>query len=56
LGALFRSTQNENTRQEVVALVTPNILDDSDFSNFGYRYAPSREAQEILQKRGVQIP
>ena len=56
LGALFRSTENENTRQEVVALVTPNILDDSDFSNFGYRYAPSREAQEILQKRGVQIP
>jgi type IV pilus assembly protein PilQ len=56
LGALFRSTSNENTRQEVVALVTPNILDDSDFSNFGYRYAPSREAQEILQKRGVQLP
>ncbi len=56
LGALFRSTTNENTRQEVVALVTPNILDDSDFSDFGYRYAPGREAQEILQRRGVQVP
>ena len=56
LGALFRSTRNSNTRQEVVALVTPNIIDDSDFSNFGYRYAPSRDVQEILQKRGVQIP
>lgn len=56
LGALFRSTSRENRRQEVIALVTPNILDDSDFSNFGYRYAPSREVQEILQRRGVQVP
>ncbi|HEY9658440.1 MAG TPA: type II and III secretion system protein, partial [Allocoleopsis sp.] len=56
LGALFRSTNRQNERQEVVALVTPNILDDSDFSNFGYRYAPSREVQEILQRRGVQVP
>lgn len=56
LGALFRSTNRQNSRQEVVALVTPNILDDSDFSNFGYRYAPSREVQEILQRRGVQVP
>lgn len=56
LGALFRSTSRNNTRQEVIALVTPQILDDSDFSNFGYRYVPSREAQEILQRRGVQVP
>jgi type IV pilus assembly protein PilQ len=56
LGALFRSTNRENSRQEVIALVTPKILDDSDFSNFGYRYAPTREVQEILQRRGVQVP
>lgn len=56
LGALFRSTNRQNSRQEVIALVTPNVLDDSDFSNFGYRYAPSREVQEILQRRGVQVP
>ncbi len=56
LGALFRSTNRNNSRQEVVALVTPNILDDSDFSNFGYRYTPTREVQEILQRRGVQAP
>jgi type IV pilus assembly protein PilQ len=56
LGALFRSTNRENGRQEVVALVTPKILDDSDFSNFGYRYVPTREVQEILQRRGVQVP
>lgn len=56
LGALFRSTNRQNSRQEVIALVTPKILDDSDFSNFGYRYAPTREVQEILQRRGVQVP
>ncbi|WP_263975649.1 type II and III secretion system protein [Leptolyngbya sp. 7M] len=56
LGALFRSTNRENGRQEVIALVTPKILDDSDFSNFGYRYVPTREVQEILQRRGVQVP
>lgn len=56
LGALFRSTNRQNSRQEVIALVTPQILDDSDFSNFGYRYAPTREVQEILQRRGVQVP
>lgn len=56
LGALFRSTNRQNNRQEVIALVTPKVLDDSDFSNFGYRYAPTREVQEILQRRGVQVP
>jgi type IV pilus assembly protein PilQ len=56
LGALFRSTNRQNGRQEVIALVTPRILDDSDFSNFGYRYVPTREVQEILQRRGVQVP
>jgi type IV pilus assembly protein PilQ len=56
LGALFRSTNRNNSRQEVIALLTPQILDDSDFSNFGYHYSPSRDAQEILRRRGVQVP
>jgi type IV pilus assembly protein PilQ len=56
LGALFRSTERQNNRQEVIALVTPQVLDDSDFSNFGYRYVPSQEVQEILERRGVQVP
>ena len=49
LGALFRSTSRENSRQEVVIIVTPQILDDSDRSNFGYNYQPSRDVQQILQ-------
>jgi type IV pilus assembly protein PilQ len=56
LGALFRSTQRDNRRQEVIVLLTPHVLDDSDFSTFGYRYTPSQDAQEILQRHGVQVP
>lgn len=53
LGALFRSTERENTRQEVIVLLTPQIIDDSDLSTFGYRYTPSQDAQQILQRQGL---
>lgn len=56
IGALFRGTNRENTRAEVIVLLTPQILDDSDASNFGYRYVPGRDAQEILQRQGVRNP
>jgi type IV pilus assembly protein PilQ len=52
LGALFRSTQRENERNEVIVIVTPNILDDSDSDTFGYGYTPSREARDILEQQG----
>jgi type IV pilus assembly protein PilQ len=54
LGALFRSTNRENSRREVVVLLTPQILNDDENSNFGYRYSPMPETQELLQRRGVQ--
>jgi len=52
IGALFRSTERQNQRQEVIVLVTPQILDDSERGSFGYNYTPGREAQEVLQRRG----
>ncbi|MEQ8997407.1 MAG: AMIN domain-containing protein [Coleofasciculus sp. B1-GNL1-01] len=52
IGALFRSTERQNQRQEVIVLVTPQILDDSERNAFGYNYTPGREAQEVLQRRG----
>ena len=52
LGALFRSTVTDNQRQELIVLLTPQILDDSDQSVFGYSYTPSEEVQEILENRG----
>ena len=56
LGALFRNTQRKNDRNEVIVLVTPQIIDDSDSSGFGYNYVPGREASQILRQQGVQVP
>ncbi|PSN05774.1 type II secretory pathway, component HofQ, partial [filamentous cyanobacterium CCT1] len=54
LGALFRSTVTDNQRRELIVLLTPQILDDSDNSAFGYQYTPSEQVQEILENRGRQ--
>jgi type IV pilus assembly protein PilQ len=51
LGALFRNSVTNKTRNEVIIVVTPQILDDSDASNFGYSYTPSPEVQKILDQR-----
>ena len=55
LGALFRRTNRTNERREVVVVVTPQIIEDNDQSNFGYRYTPGRDVREILQQQGVPI-
>ncbi len=52
LGALFRSTVTNNQRQELIVLLTPQIIDDSDQSVFGYSYTPSEQVQDILDNRG----
>ena len=53
LGALFRSTNRSNQRQEVIVLLTPQIIDDSAGSSFGYNYTPGRDARQVLQRQGV---
>jgi type IV pilus assembly protein PilQ len=50
LGALFRSTVNDNERNELIVLLTPEILDDTDQSAYGYSYTPSEEVQELLER------
>ncbi len=50
LGALFRSTQRTKERREVIVMVTPKALDDTDRSAFGYGYNPGKEAQQFLQQ------
>lgn len=52
LGALFRSTSRTNARNEVIVMLTPQILDDSGNAPFGYRYRPSPEVQQLLRQRG----
>ncbi len=50
LGALFRSTNRQNQRQEVIVLLTPQIIQDNEGSSFGYNYTPGREARQLLQQ------
>lgn len=53
LGALFRQTSREKGRNEVIVLLTPQILDDSQGSSFGYNYTPGRDARQLLQRTGA---
>jgi type IV pilus assembly protein PilQ len=48
LGSLFRRTNRINERREVIVLLTPKILDESDRANFGYSYQPSPAARQVL--------
>lgn len=50
LGALFRRTVRDNQRREVIVLVTPRVLDDSDRSTTGYSYTPSPAVREVLEQ------
>jgi type IV pilus assembly protein PilQ len=50
LGALFRSTNRQNQRQEVIVLLTPQIIQDNEGSSFGYNYTPGRDAGQLLQR------
>jgi type IV pilus assembly protein PilQ len=52
LGSLFRSTTQTNTRAEVVVLLTPQVMDDSEKSQWGFNYNPSEDARQMLQKKG----
>ena len=48
IGALFRSQITNNTRSEIVIVVTPRIIDDSQNASWGYTYQPGPETQKIL--------
>jgi type IV pilus assembly protein PilQ len=48
IGALFRSTLDINDRSEVIIVVTPRIIDDSQDANWGYTYQPNPETQKVL--------
>jgi len=55
LGALFRKTNKQNERREVIILLTPQIMDDSQGSGYGYNYTPSPTAREMLERQGVKL-
>jgi type IV pilus assembly protein PilQ len=58
LGALFRSTNRQNQRQEVIVLLTPQILDDSERSTASFgSYNPGADARQLLERnRSGQSP
>ncbi|MEH1829556.1 MAG: AMIN domain-containing protein [Nostoc sp.] len=56
IGALFRKTNRSNQRNEVVVLLTPQIMDDTENSSYGYNYNPSPEVRQILERRGLKLP
>jgi type IV pilus assembly protein PilQ len=55
LGALFRSDQSINERSEVVIIVTPRIIDDSQNATWGYTYQPNPETQRVLDSNGQRV-
>ncbi len=56
LGSLFRKTNRNNERREVIVLLTPQVMDDSERSSYGYNYNPSPEVRQILERRGFKSP
>lgn len=56
IGALFRQTNKSNQRQEVIVLLTPQIMDDTENSSYGYNYTPSPQVRQMLERRGLKVP
>ncbi|MEB3218793.1 MAG: hypothetical protein VKN72_21505, partial [Nostocales cyanobacterium 94392] len=56
IGSLFRRTNKNNQRNEVVVLLTPQVMDDSQNSSYGYNYKPSPEVRRMLQNGGLKLP
>ncbi len=57
IGSLFRSTSRDSVRQEVIVLLTPNVVDDSlGASGYGSNYQLSPSAREVLEQQGYPIP
>ncbi len=55
LGALFRSTDKQDERTEVIVLVTPHIVGDTDRATFGYGYTPGPEIRNLLNAPEVPV-
>ena len=54
MGSLFRRSEKDNERAEVIVLLTPQVIDEQ--AGFGYNYTPGKEAREMLRKGGLDLP
>jgi type IV pilus assembly protein PilQ len=49
IGQFFRSSNSSRSKNELVILVTPRIIDDTDGGSYGYGYSPRvNEAQRMM--------
>ncbi|AFY40066.1 type II and III secretion system protein [[Leptolyngbya] sp. PCC 7376] len=48
IGSLFRSSSRLNSRRELLFIITPQIIDDSQNATWGYGYVPSETARDLL--------
>ena len=49
IGQFFRSTDNKREKRELVMVVTPRVINDSQGGNYGYGYQPStQEARKLI--------
>jgi type IV pilus assembly protein PilQ len=53
LGSLFRSTEKDNERAEVIVLLTPEIVEED--AGLASNYSPSKESREVLEKSGIDV-
>jgi type IV pilus assembly protein PilQ len=51
LGALFRKTNSENNRGELIILLTPHILNEQNDNQLGEGYSPTPKAAEELKQQ-----
>jgi type IV pilus assembly protein PilQ len=53
VGQFFRNTSGSKEKRELVIMVTPRIIDDSNGGTYGYGYQPStREARQFVSSPG----
>ena len=50
VGRLFRSTSGEKRKSELVIMVTPRIINDSNTGLYGYGYTPSTQASKEIMR------
>ncbi len=49
IGSLFRASQSTRSKEELVVVVTPQVLDDEQGGVYGYGYAPgTSDVQQVL--------
>jgi type IV pilus assembly protein PilQ len=53
IGQFFRRTNGDRTKNELVIMVTPRIIDDEQGGMYGYGYQPStRDARTLIYSAG----